>query len=364
MSQSINNYLSKPTATTIEKGSLRGAFPSIWVCRKPGINLTRLQELGYATLEDLQVGRWMGKGQLDWSANNSLDPTVLYSEITRFEGESLLEGGIIANTEKDGILYVAKEVTPIFNIDFGECVELESRPVIVEGRVMIRKNQPVILILDFKNVKGTFNIIVTDKTRMKNKPSLKTSTTPLISATDYATYSYNYNTQIKQIIMQEEDENADCKVYGEGRQFETFHDCYQQEQEVFFMRKLGCVPPQFAANTSLMCRNRLDQALFDEEVNNYFYDVAIDSEPSNCSKPCTTLDISTTLTGQTPRMAGSMVKLIMDKEVTVVVVKFSMDIFKLTAELGGFLGLWLGLSVLDLYSLFTFICTRFKNMQM
>ena len=96
MSQSINNYLSKPTATTIEKGSLRGAFPSIWVCRKPGINLTRLQELGYATLEDLQVGRWMGEGQLDWSANNSLDPTALFSEITRFEGESLLEGGIIA----------------------------------------------------------------------------------------------------------------------------------------------------------------------------------------------------------------------------------------------------------------------------
>ena len=109
------------------------------------------------------------------------------------------------------------------------------------------------------------------------------------------------------------------------------------------MRKLGCVPPQFAANTSLMCRNRLDQALFDEEVNNYFYDVAIDSEPSNCSKPCTTLHISTTLTGQTPRMAGSIFKLIMDKEVTVVVVRFSMDIFKLTAELGGFLGL--GLSV-------------------
>ena len=59
-----------------------------------------------------------------------------------------------------------------------------------------------------------------------------------------------------------------------------------------------------------------------------------------------------------------MVKLIMDKEVTVVVVKFSMDIFKLTAELGGFLGLWLGLSVLDLYSSFTFILTRFKNRQM
>ena len=174
----------------------------------------------------------MRKGHLDWTANNSLDPAVLYAEITRFEGKSMLESGIVANTKKDGILYVAKKVTPSFNIDFGECVELEAKPVFVRGRVIIRKNQPVILILDFKDVKGTFNIIVTDKKRMKNQPSLKTSTTPIITATYYAKYSYNYNTQIKQTKMQEEDKNADCKVYGEGRPFDSQNDCYQQEQEV------------------------------------------------------------------------------------------------------------------------------------
>ena len=41
----------------------------------------------------------------------------------------------------------------------------------------------------------------------------------------------------------------------------------------------------------------------------------------------------------------------MDKETTVVVVDFSMDIFKLTAEVGGYLGLWLGFSMLDMYGL-------------
>ena len=79
------------------------------------------------------------------------------------------------------------------------------------------------------------------------------------------------------------------------------------------MRKLGFVPPQFAANTSLMCGSKLDETLLDEEVRNYFYDVAIDSEPSNCSKPCTTLDISNNANWTNPRMAGSMVKLIMDR---------------------------------------------------
>ena len=56
-----------------------------------------------------------------------------------------------------------------------------------------------------------------------------------------------------------------------------------------------------------------------------------------------------------------MVKLIMDKEVTVVIVDFSMDILKLTAEIGGYLGLWLGLSVLDLYNSFASIYTYFKK---
>ena len=218
-------------------------------------------------------------------------------------------------------------------------------------------------IVDFKNVEGTFNILVTDKQRMKYIPNLRTSTTPLITVTNYAKYNYNYNIHVTKTTMQEEDENADCKVYGKGRQFKTLHDCYVQEQEEFFMRKLACVPPQFATNASLMCRGKLDPTLFDTEVENYFYDVAIDSEPSNCSTPCTTLDISTTLIGQTPRVNGSMVKLIMDKETTEVIVDFSMDIFKLTAEVGGYLGLWLGFSMLDMYSSFELIYLHFMKLQ-
>ena len=139
ISGSTNKYLAKPTATTMEKGSLHRAAPLMWVCRKPGINLRRLQELGYISLEDLRLGRWMGKGHLDWTANNSLDPAALYAEITRFEGRSLLKGGIIANTEKDGFIAWAKNVSPKFNIDFGECIQLHLRPV-VKGRVILRPN--------------------------------------------------------------------------------------------------------------------------------------------------------------------------------------------------------------------------------
>ena len=360
VSMSIDAFLDKPTSSSTGKGTLRDALPLIWVCRKPGINTSRLQELGYASLEDLRLGRWNGEDSLDWSANNTIQVEQLYREITRFEGKSLLEGDIVANTEREAFAYESQPVKPNFNIDFGECVHLAAQGPWFG--MQLRETQPVIAIVDFKNVEGTFNILVTDKQRMKYIPNLKTSTTPLITVTNYAKYNYNYNIHVTKTTMQEEDENADCKVYGAGRQFETLHDCYVQEQEEFFMRKLSCVPPQFSTNGSLMCRGKLDPTLFDVEVENYLYDVAIDSEPSNCSTPCTTLDISTTLIGQTPRVNGSMVKLIMDKETTVVIVDFSMDIFKLTAEVGGYLGLWLGFSMLDMYSSLELILLHFMKL--
>ena len=83
--------------------------------------MARLQELGYASLEDLRVGRWNGEGSLDWSANNTIQEEQLYSEVTRFEGKSQLAGDIIANTEREAFVC---ESQPNLNIDFGEYVNV------------------------------------------------------------------------------------------------------------------------------------------------------------------------------------------------------------------------------------------------
>ena len=104
-----------------------------------------MQALGYATLQDLRVGRWNGEGYLDWSANGSLDVDQLYNQITRFEGRSLLEGDIVANGEDEGFIFKAEPVKPFFNIDFGECVNVIGMgPWFVDGkRKQLRPNQPV-----------------------------------------------------------------------------------------------------------------------------------------------------------------------------------------------------------------------------
>ena len=108
---------------------------------------------------------WNGEGSLDGTANNTIQAEQLYKEIARFEGKSLLEGDIVANTEREAFSYREQPVQPSFNVDWKM---IETRP-----------NQPATVIVDFKNVEGTFGILVTDKQRMKYRPNMKTSTTPL-----------------------------------------------------------------------------------------------------------------------------------------------------------------------------------------
>ena len=69
------------------------------------------------------------------------------------------------------------------------------------------------------------------------------------------------------------------------------------------MRKLGFVPPQFAANTTYSMRRCATTSMTSPSI----------ASPPTAPNPALLLTSATTLTGQTPRMAGSMVKLIMDR---------------------------------------------------
>ena len=173
---------------------------------------------------------------------------------------------------------------------------------------------------NFEKLKGTYAVFVTDSQRRKYQPNLLTSKSPpIIINADHAN-TYNYKVKITKTVMQEEDPNAKCKEYGR----KTFYECYRLEQEAFFKRKLSCVPPQFTGNASIMCRGKLDPLLFDTELANYFYDLELGGEPTNCTSPCTTLDISTTLTKLTPSSQASraVLRIIFDREVTKIEVNF------------------------------------------
>ena len=74
----------------------------------------------------------------------------------------------------------------------------------------------MVLVLDFKNLEGTFSILVTDSQRMKYEPNMRTSTTPFLTVTNYAKYNYNYHIHVTKTVMQQEDDKAECKAYGKG----------------------------------------------------------------------------------------------------------------------------------------------------
>ena len=311
MHGSITKYLSKPTSSSIGKAPIYRALPLYWVCHNPGVNITRLEEFGYSSIEDLREGKRIGtEDRLDWPT----DMAEMYTEITTFEGGNLIESNIVSEDS----VYRAFKVNPEYNFDFGSCVEIKAtgRP---RGR---RPNVLPSIELNFENLKGAYTLYVTDIQRRKYKPNLLTSKTPPIHYVPNA--NRNYNVHITKTVLQADDPKSDCKEYGE----ETFSNCYSQEQEAFFMGKLSCVPPQFSRNASTMCRGKLDPGLFDTELANYFYDLSLGGEPTNCSTPCTTLDVSTTFTGETPSSNSSagLLRLILPQEVTRMEVNFRWDL--------------------------------------
>ena len=317
MHGSITKYMTKPTRSSIGKEPVYKALPLYWVCHNPGINVTRLNDFGYSSVEDLRVGkRNSSEDRLDWPTNIS----EMYKEITKFEGGNLMESKIVP---EENVYSVAVKVNPEFNFDFGSCVEIGPKwtmPVKVPFKM--RPNQLNSLELHFDNLEGDFTLYVTDSQRRKYKPSLLTSKSPPIQYVPNA--NRNYNVHITKTVLQADDPKSDCKEYGE----ETLSNCYSQEQEAFFMSKLSCVPPQFSRTASTMCRGKLDPGLFDTELANYFYDLSLGGEPTNCSTPCTTLDVSTTFTGETPSSNSSagLLRLILPQEVTRMEVNFRWDL--------------------------------------
>jgi hypothetical protein len=277
--------------------------------------MTRLQELGYSSLEALKAGRRAGR-VMDWVGMDQL-----YKEVTAVKGGNIMDGEIIADSNIQ--TFGLAGISPQYNLDFGACVELvPGRPMKDGVPVRFRHNQPVVLRLDFQRLDGDFSIFLTDKLRRKYKPDLQTFKSPAITYSRDAGVNRYYKVHLHKTVLQEADPKAECRAYGPGSTQPTLQACRQQEQQEFFMRKLACVPPQYTANSSLMCGARLSPDLWDSELTDYMEDLATDSEPTDCPAPCSTFDISATLTAEIPSGGPRLLKLIFSKDFPITQVEF------------------------------------------
>ena len=80
-----------------------------------------------------------------------------------------------------------------------------------------------------------------------------------------------------------------------------------------------------------------------------------------CAKPCSEMDIRTILVGTTPSDSSGVVKMTFSKKIPVSREVLSTSPLSLVAEIGGLLGLTLGVSMINLESVAAFAWTLFRD---
>ena len=156
----------------------------------------------------------------------------------------------------------------------------------------------------------------------------------------------------------EEDPAQGCRRYP-NPDFQTFNDC-----DMAFMRRgIAASYSAYPSFNPLMVAENESDATSWMEVGSEFYepkqfnfrDMSDGTTPSDCPPPCTLHHISASFLAETARNKNySEIVLTMSNTVTATATTFPR--FKLDlalAELGGSMGLWLGLGILQIIEIVT-----------
>ena len=135
------------------------------------------------------------------------------------------------------------------------------------------------------------------------------------------------------------------------------------------MKWLGCLPPWFPANTSLICDNTPEINVTKQSIIEMFWEVdwleiGQRFKFDSCLPPCLTMSIEMQQLKHITNLPNSaVVRINVDnKNIKVLTLAYAYDEFNLVVDVGSALGLWFGLSAISIYdSIIEVILTIFKK---
>ena len=131
-------------------------------------------------------------------------------------------------------------------------------------------------------------------------------------------------------------------------------DCGEDEIEKFVMKEYGCTPP-FFKNKEKICTNET----ITKQVHKYWKNARY---YTNCSGPCREISVSVIPTSnKTTKPENSEVKFYFRNRVKVVKSYYAYSSLSLIAEIGGYFGLFLGVSINQITCLTSFIQERVQK---
>ena len=126
-------------------------------------------------------------------------------------------------------------------------------------------------------------------------------------------------------------------------------------------KQFGCSIPFYQTtntNNVTLCQNSTKGAYVMVE---FMYSVSPENQIKDCSYPCTNLMIKKTNTRTSDEKGTRELELNFNKFTQVITAKYTYTELELLAEFGGYVGLFLGYSVLNLTDAFNFIVKYFQS---
>ena len=118
----------------------------------------------------------------------------------------------------------------------------------------------------------------------------------------------------------------------------TKDDCSEDEIEKFVMKEYGCTPPFFENKEKICTNETISKQVYKYWKNARYY--------TNCSGPCREISVSVIWTAdKTTKPEDSEVNFYFRNRVKVVKSYYAYSSLSLIAEIGGYFGLFLGVSI-------------------
>ncbi len=311
-------------------------MPRIYICQVNQFNYTIANSFGYEYTTKYVLGQVMNSNKISWSGNNS-NVKDIQSKIYQLDKQNLptvnLETNLIFIQPVGYCLQVTDQKTPISIFSTSDTKVNVIDPYIAND-IRIEIGDPK---ADFIEIAPTY----------------------------YGTYE-GLKIQIKLDIFDDSiNRGKSCTDYKVVKS--KYSTCLHTEITKTFMDSLGCLPQPIFHNNTENCDKPLanvstkNKEKF-EKLSTKIYGI----EPikhEKCRNPFTRMEISAKKMyhKKNYRKFGE-IHLIFDDEVTVHTLADIKGLFDLVTDLGSALGLWLGLSALNLFDGFnTILHTLYKH---
>jgi hypothetical protein len=344
MYNAIITYLSKPTIEQRKWMNFEDLSPKplITICKKGQFDEERAKELGYrnpAMFNFLQgtADKKLFEYVLSWGGHINM---TFDEMLDRIYGNDTSNVSVVGPSKGD---YDKVNFETVFLINLGKCLQLSH----------YKPNHKTLLILRFKKEdfenNETYSVLITDPFDKTMQYLGEDSTTgeKITITKEEVGYSHAYSVQIENI-----QKISNCNSYIE----ESKSECIANAAWNDFGKNIGCLPPWLRKDTA--CNGFTKPVTEILSITAYTikaYDAMLGYKlyTDKCLTACTSnkINLAFKRTMNNGNSAAADVLLKFDENIQVSEENLSYNEFTFIVEVGSALGLWIGYSAMDLFSL-------------